>query len=101
MSKRVLHSKQFRDEACKLVTEHGYNVAEAARQLGISRQNLWNWLTQHGQNSLANQKLAQEVGDDPQRLKARVRELEERVQRLELEKEILKKATAYFAREQA
>jgi transposase-like protein len=38
--------------------------------------------------------------EDPAALKAQVRELEARVKRLEMEKEILKKATAFFAKEQ-
>jgi transposase-like protein len=38
--------------------------------------------------------------DDPKILKAQVRELQRRITRLEAEKEILKKATAFFAREQ-
>ena len=38
-----------------------------------------------------------EASDDPKLLKNRIRELEKRLKRAELEKEILKKATAYFA----
>jgi transposase len=100
MGRKSLHSKQFREEACKLVSHEGYSVGEAAKQLGLPRNTLWNWLTEHGQHSLASQALDKKLGDDPRLLKARIKELEERVVRLETEKEILKKATAYFAREE-
>ena len=100
MGRKHLHSKQFRDEACKLVAQQGYSVREAAKQLGLPPNTLWNWLTEHGQRSLSSQALEQKLGDDPKLLKARIKELEERIARLETEKEILKKATAYFAREQ-
>ena len=100
MGRKHLHSAQFREEACKLVTEQGYSVREAAKQLGLAANTLWNWLTQHGRRSLASQALDKKLGNDPALLRARIKELEERVARLETEKEILKKATAYFAREQ-
>jgi transposase len=101
MSRNTLHSKQFKEEACKLVTERGYSVREAARQLGLPRMTLWSWLTENGQHTLASQALDKKLGDDPKLLKARIKELEERVDRLEMEKDILKKATAYFVREQS
>ena len=93
-------SKQFRDQACKLVKEQGYSVCEAARELGLPRNTLWNWLTENGERSLSSQSLDQKLGDDPALLRLRIKELEERVDRLEMEKQILKKATAYFAQEQ-
>ena len=100
MGRNTLHSRQFKEEACKLITERGYSVREAAKQLGLPRMTLWNWLTEGGHNPLARQALDKKLGDDPKLLKARIRELEERIDRLEMEKQILKKATAFFAREQ-
>jgi transposase len=93
-------SKQFREQACKLVREQGYSVREAARELGLPANTLWNWLTENGERSLKSQALDQGLGDDPKLLRLRIKELEERIDRLEMEKQILKKATAYFAQEQ-
>lgn len=93
------HSKEFREQACKLVTEQGYSALRAAKELGIARNTLWNWLTESGQFGLRAQKREQAIGDDPRALRVRVKELEQRVRQLETEKQILKKATAFFARE--
>ena len=97
---RRRHSNEFREQACKLVTEQGYSALRAARELGIARNTLWNWLTQSGKFGLRAQQREQAIGDDPRALRVRVRELEHRVRQLETEKQILKKATAFFAREQ-
>lgn len=93
------HNKSFRDQACKLVTEQNYSVCQAARELGIPRNTLWNWLTENGQYPLGRQEQDKALGEDPQVLRIRIKELEQRVQQLEMEKQILKKATAFFARE--
>jgi transposase len=95
---RKYHSVQFQDEACKLVTEQGYTQQKAADELGVTRVTMQAWLKKRG--------LLEPVGvvepdyaasDDPRLLKSRIRELEKRLRRAEMEKEILKKATAYFA----
>ena len=99
MSRKKQRSKQFREEACKLVSEQGYSVRHAARELDIPRNTLWNWLTENGQFTLSEQELEQTIGNDPAALKIRIKELQERIRRLEMEKEILKKATAYFAKD--
>jgi len=93
------HSKEFREQACKLVTEQGYSALRAARELGIARNTLWGWLTECGKFGLRAQQREAALGDDPRTLRVRIRELEQRVRHLETEKQILKKATAFFARE--
>jgi transposase len=98
-AKRPRHSKEFREQACKLVTEQGYSALRAARELGIARNTLWNWLTDNGKHGLRGQLGEQALGDDPRVLRVRIRELERRVRQLETEKQILKKATAFFAQE--
>lgn len=97
--KHERHSKEFREQACKLVTEQGYSARRAAKELGIARNTLWNWLTESGKFGLRAQQREHAMGDDPHALRVRVKELEQRVRQLEMEKQILKKATAFFARE--
>jgi transposase len=87
----------------KLVTEQGYSAAHAARELNMPFNTLCLWLKKAGwkkeqtsQTPLSDA-LSDALSDDPAALKVRMRELEAQVRRLEMEKEILKKATAYFA----
>lgn len=93
MNKR--YTKAFREQAMRLVTEREYGVATAARELGIPESTLTLWLKRSGwQKHVENES---PVSDDPRALAAEVLELRRRVKRLEMEKEILKKATAFFA----
>ena len=89
------YTRQFREQAMKLVTEQDYQVATAARDLGIPESTLTIWLKKSGwQKHVEGQS---PVSDDARALAAEVVELRGRVKRLEMEKEILKKATVYFA----
>jgi transposase len=90
-------TKAFKDEACKLVMEQQYGPAEAGKQLGVSDQTLRYWLVQRGWKGPQVVGLESEESDDPKVLKSRIRDLEQRLRRAEMEREILKKATAYFA----
>jgi len=92
---RRKHTAEFKIEAVRLVTEKGISVAKAARDLGIDRSLLTKW-----KRDLAGQGAAAFPG------KGRLRPLEEEVARLRrendtlrLERDILKKATAFFAKE--
>ena len=81
---RRTFSDEFKREAVNMVTEQGYKVAEAARQLGISANQLHLW---KGQFSY------KEKDSD----NAELIRLREEVKRLRMERDILKKATAFFA----
>src|SRR5437763_324794 len=87
------YNKQFKEEAIKLVTKQGYKPAEAARKLGIPDTTYVKWIKKSGWAKDADAALSA----DPQALAVQVRTLQTQVKRLEMEKEILKKATAYFA----
>jgi transposase len=92
------HSLEFQDQACKLVTEQGYTQSKAARELGITEVTLRGWLRKRGMLKPVEVVEPDYLGsDDPRLLKDRIRELEKRLKRSETEKEILKKATAFFA----
>ena len=95
MTTRKKYSKEFKLDAVSLVTDQGYNRSEAARSLGINATMLSRWIKEHesddGQAFRGNGKLTPEQDE--------IRKLKAQVKRLEMEKDILKKATVFFAAE--
>jgi transposase len=87
---------EFKDGACALVMKDGYGVVEAARKLEIDVSTLRFWLNKRGAYTRLPEPLPPET-NDPEVLKVRLKDLEARLRRSEMEKEILKKATAFFA----
>jgi len=96
----MAYSRQFKEQAMRLVTERHYSPTAAARELGMPINTLFQWLRKAGWRPPAkgdNQPvLADTLGDDPAVLKVKLRQLEAENRRLRMEKDILKKATAYF-----
>ena len=93
--KRKYYSKQFKIDAVKLVTEQGYNVSEAARNLGIHHTSLRQWKKQLETDG--NQSFPGKGNMNPE--KEELYRLRKEVKRLRMEREILKKAAAFFANE--
>lgn len=96
--KRVVrrYETTFKIDAAKLVEERGYTIPEAAERLGIPKANLTRWLRQYREGRLAPEfKQARPTPEESE-----VRSLKAEIKRLELENEILKKASAFFARNQ-
>lgn len=93
---RKVYTAAFKDDACKLVSEDGEAPATAARKLGVAEMTLRSWLAARGWRG-PQQRQTPECSDDPKVLKAHIRELARKLARSEMEKDILKKATAYFA----
>ena len=93
---RKVYTATFKDEACKLVTDGDYAPATAARKLGVAEMTLRSWLTARGWRG-PQQRQAPDASDDPKVLKAHIRDQAKKLARAEMEKEILKKATAFFA----
>lgn len=79
----------------KLVREQGREVSAVARDLGMPKSTLLVWLRRCGWKPPTEPSVP--MSEDPKVLKVRIGELERQVRRLEMEKEILKKATAFFA----
>lgn len=94
MAKRRPFSEEYRQEAVRLV-ESGQPVAQVASDLGIGRSTLWRWVESHRPRPLEEPPAPESV-HELQKENARLRK---QVALLEEEKEILKKATAFFARE--
>lgn len=95
-SKRVRRtfSDEFKRDAVDLVVKQGYSFKAAADAVNVSSRSLREW----------HEKLAPQpepCGDDAsvQELQAEIKRLRKQLQTAELERNILKKATAYFAKE--
>lgn len=95
VQKRRKYTDEFKQDAARLVTEQGYKVPEAARNLGINEGVLRRWIKKATEKTESGQPSSAELTKE----QARIRELEAQVKRLEMEREILKKATAFFAKE--
>lgn len=85
------HSVEFKAEAVRMVQELGERQAEVARKLGISKSLLGNWL---GQSQGRKSKDKEQSGDSE-----RIRALERELRKAQMERDILKKAVAFFAKE--
>lgn len=95
MTIRKTYSIEFRTEAVKLVLEQGLTQAEAARRLSISKGTLANWVVAAKAGSEKPAPGARSVSD----LEAENARLRKELVEARQERDILKKATAYFARE--
>jgi transposase len=94
MSKQRRYSAEFKRSAIALVAEQNYSVDQAAESLGVSKDTLKYWIKEHRRKH-GPLNAAEETD-----LKKQVKELQRENERLKLERDILKKAAAYFAREQ-
>lgn len=89
------YSAEFKDEAIKQVTEKGRPVSEVAKRLGITPWTLYTWMKAAGAPTPA----VKQAKPAPPDLSKENAALRAQVRRLEEERDILKKAAAYFARE--
>lgn len=87
---RPTFSPEFRLETAQLVVDQGYTHQEAAKAMGVGYSTLGKWVKQLRQEREGKKPTATPM--TPEQLK--IRELEKKIERIELEKEILKKATA-------
>jgi len=92
---RRRYTKEFKEEAVKLVTEQGYRISEAARNLGINENMLSRWK----QEQCDQDEIGRTSFDSPQSMAIEIKRLEKENKRLKMEREILKKAAAFFAKE--
>ncbi|AIF80982.1 transposase IS3/IS911 family protein [endosymbiont of Acanthamoeba sp. UWC8] len=93
--RRRNYTKEFKVEAVRLVTEEGYSLSQAAEGLGISKSTIAKWkrvLSNKGDKDIAFPGKGQ-LNPEEAKLKGLQKELE----RVKRERDILKKALAYFA----
>lgn len=85
------YSEQFKREALELLKVSGKSIPEIAPELGVSEQSLRNWVNR------ARGEASGEVLSEDERAELRALRRENRT--LKMEREILKKAAAFFAKE--
>jgi transposase len=85
------YTAEFKAEAIKQATERGYKVPEVCERLGVSSKSLYLWLRQTRRS-----KGVQSAGSDE--LRREIIRLKSELKRAEEERDILKKAAAYFAK---
>ena len=92
---RKLYTADFKREAVGLITQQGYSVAEAAQNLGVNAGLLRRWKTEVERTGpVAFPGKGHQTPDQ-----AELHRLREENRRLRMERDILKKATAFFASE--
>lgn len=92
---RRIFREEFKREAIKLVNEQGLTISEACKKLDIATKSLRTWIKQEQSGELKSSLGANKLTSD----QIRIRELERELSIAKTERDILKKATAYFARE--
>lgn len=92
--KRPTYSDDFRQDAVRLVVEEGYSFKSACEAVGVCQQSLRAW---HAKLAPKPEPCGENATVDE--LQAENKRLRKELKRAELEREILKKATAYFAKE--
>jgi transposase len=88
------YSPEFKEQAAKRVIDNSLPIAQVARELGINDTTLGFWVKAY------RKKLAGEPVPADMPGQERIKELERRNRELEMENAFLKKAAAFFAREQ-
>ncbi len=83
-------TEDFKIDAVKQITERGYSVSDVSQRLGVSTHSLYAWVkrysTRHGSAAKNDQS-------------SEIRRLKQELTRVTEERDILKKATAYFAKD--
>lgn len=83
------YPEEFKIEAVKQVTDRGHSVAEVASRLGTTTHSLYAWIKKYGPDSAEHRARSDE--------QAEIQRLKKELKRVTEERDILKKAAAYFA----
>lgn len=80
---------EFKIEAVRQVTDRGHSVAQVSQRLGVTTHSLYAWLKKFGPEANMHREKADE--------QAEIKRLKKELRRVTEERDILKKAAAYFA----
>lgn len=95
MAKHRIFTAEFKLETVRMVRDKGFSVPETAKSVGIGETALRRWLAQYDAEMLGTKGPGKPITPEQQR----IRELEAELRQAKLDNEILKKASAFFARE--
>ena len=96
MTKKLrTYSNEFKAEAVKKIADNNGNISATAKQLGIAMQTLSNWHNKANQGELVG---TEQYDPDLMNALQEIKQLKRQLKVAEEEREILKKATAYFAK---
>jgi transposase len=93
------YSQEFKEEALRLLERSGKSIAQLARELEIPAGRLWDWRREKRLRSRGAVGEAGLAREGSERMEEEVVRLRREVEQLRLEREFLKKAAAYFAKE--
>ncbi len=85
------YTEEFKIEAVKQITDRGYPVSEVAGRLGVTTKSLYDWIKRYGDHAEQYQSAKQQDSE--------IRKLKADLRRVTEERDILKKAAWYFAKE--
>ena len=85
------YPEEFKVEAVRQITDKGYSVADVSRRLDVSVHSLYAWVKKYGPEA---EKYAAQTEEQ-----AELKRLRKELQRVTEERDILKKAAAYFAKQ--
>lgn len=85
------YPEEFKIEAVKQIVERGYPVSEVSNRLGVTTHSLYVWVKKYGPDKDKHQAKVDE--------QAELKRLRKELARVTEERDLLKKAAAYFARE--
>jgi transposase len=85
------YPEEFKIEAVKQITGNRYSIAEVSSRLGVSQHSLYAWVKQYS--------LPRSERVEAQNQQSELRRLKAELKRVTEERDILKKAAAYFAKE--
>jgi len=91
--KEKIYSPEFRESSVKLAMESKNTIAQTARDLGVKVSTLHTWIHKYKEAKAAN------ISSDDNKLIEELKKLKKENYQLTQERDILKKAAAYFAKE--
>jgi len=93
--RRRVFTTDFKLEAVRMVRDRGFSVSEVCESVGVGETALRRWLIQYDAEQLGQRGPGRPISPEQQR----IRQLEAELHQVRLDNELLKKASAFFARE--